>query len=60
MCRLPLVHTIFAALIDDTNPVDDFDIVMRKAHRLDKLHTGNAGGTRTNSDNFGLLDVPAR
>ena len=45
MRRLPLVHRRLAALIDHTGTVDENDVLMRHAHALEKLDTGNRRGT---------------
>ena len=44
MRRLPLVHAVGAALIDDALGVAEDDVVGGEADRLEQLEAGDAGG----------------
>ena len=56
MRGLPLVHTLDAALIDDTLSVAHDYIVVRHAHALDQLGAGNCRGASTIADNFDIFE----
>ncbi len=60
MCRFPLVHAFFAALIDNALGVAKDDIVRVEAHRLDEFNAGDARRTRAIADEFRRLHVAAR
>ena len=57
MRRLPLVHALLAALVDDALGVAQDDVVGRKADRLDELDAGDAGGTGAVADQPGRFHV---
>ena len=48
--RLPLVHAVGAALVDDALGVAEDDVVGREPHRLDEFDAGDAGGPGTVDD----------
>ena len=52
MCRLPLVHTLGAAAIDDAPCVAQHDVVRRQAHSLQQIDAGDRGRTRTVDDHL--------
>ncbi len=57
MRRLPLVHAVGAALIDDALGIAENDVVGGEADRLEQLEAGDAGGARAVAHQFGRLDV---
>ncbi len=59
MGRLPLVHALGAAAVDDTLGVAKQHILGREAHRLDEVEAGDAGGPCPVADELGLANVPA-
>ena len=59
MRRLPLVHALGAALVDDALGVAEDDVLRREAHRLDELDAGDAGRTGAVADQLGRLHVAA-
>ena len=59
MRRLPLVHALGAALVDDALGVAQDDVVRREAHRLDELDAGDAGRAGAVADELGRLHVAA-
>ncbi len=60
MGRLPLVHALFAALVDHALGVAEDDVVRRKAHRLDELDAGDGGRARAVAHELRRLEVAAR
>ena len=52
MCRLPLVHTLGAAAIDDAPCVAQHDVVRRQAHSLQQIDAGDRGRARTVDDHL--------
>ena len=59
MRRLPLVHALGAALIDDALGVADDDVVVRHAERLHQLHAGDRRGAGAVADELRRADVAA-
>ena len=59
MRRLPLVHALGAALVDDALGVAQDDVFRRKAHRLDELDAGDAGRAGAVADELRVLHVAA-
>jgi hypothetical protein len=58
--RLPLVHALGAAAIDDALGVAQDDVVGGEPHRLEELRAGDAGGARAVHDEPRLAHVAAR
>ena len=56
MRRFPLVHALGAALIDDTFSVTHDDMIVRHAHGLDQLGTGNGGSARAIANDLNVLE----
>ena len=50
MGRLPLVHALFAALVDHSLGITKRDVFGRKTHRLDELHAGDRGSAGAIAD----------
>ena len=59
MGRFPLVHALGAAAVDHALGIAEHDVVGRKAHRLEKLRAGDAGGARAVDHELGLRHVAA-
>ena len=59
MRRLPLVHALLAALVDDALGVAEDDVGRREAHRLDELDAGDAGRAGAVADERRRLHVAA-
>ena len=57
MRRLPLVHALRAAAIDDALGVAENDVRRLEAHRLDQLEAGDAGGAGAVAHEPRRLDV---
>ena len=60
MGRFPLVHALFTAFINNAFGIAQNGIVMRQAHCLDQLKTGNAGRAGAINADFDILNVAAR
>ena len=54
MGRLPLVHALLAALIDDAAGIAHDHVIGRHAHRLDKFGAGNARGAGAVDHDLGV------
>ncbi len=59
MRRLPLVHALAAALVDDALGVAEEDVLRLHAERLDQFDAGDAGGPGAVADEPGGGDVAA-
>ena len=57
--RLPLVHAVGAAFIDDALGVAEDEVLRREADRLEQFQAGDAGGAGAVADQLGGLDVAA-
>ena len=56
---LPLVHAVFAALIDHALRVAKDEVLGPEADRLEQFEAGNSGGTRSVANEFGGCDLTA-
>ncbi len=55
--RLPLVHALLAALIDDALGVAQEHVLLRHAHRHDQLQAGDARRAGAVDDKFAILEI---
>lgn len=59
MRRLPLVHAVGTALVDDPLGIAEDDVFRVEAHRLDELDAGDRRRARAVADELGRLEVAA-